>query len=295
MKNSTLNGGTVMMRNALIALLALSALALVACGEDPNNVHIEGVSGVAGSNVEWDPNQCWSIDECLVTEVCALDLQASALHGMDLRRCVTACTVDFVTVENEDGTSSTTKANDTCQRLGDESMYCDEDGAEGPVCTPYTAPVDPCADCNSDPDPDPEPVVDPEPAQFVEVSCCFNAGNLSGDTYAQLAWSTSTPEDPENFGKDGDLELDADGCFVSSGKVERSKLYFGFWTELTAGKVQSLDDNGDVVFGEWLGSGTDNEFAPLSCEVDGETVDVGGHMANCGFGFDEAVNVSCLN
>ena len=67
------------------------------------------------------------------------------------------------------------------------------------------------------------------------------------------------------------------------------------WTELTEGKVQSLDADGNVVNGQWLGSGSNGEYAPVSCTVDNEPVEVGEHIASCGFGIDDAVGVNCLN
>ena len=296
-RNST--GGNAMTRMHLI-FVAFVALTLGACGAE-NVVDVDGPipvttqdgDPIAVSQVNWDPDQCNPKNEqdagkadCNFDEMCALDSLATAKHGMELYRCVTVCHAEFKTVKFEDGTSEVVKTEDSCQRFGDENWYCDMDLAD-PECTEYVA-------VPTTPTPvDPEPT--PASPVFVEVSCCFNTAHLTDTMYAQLAWSTSSPDEPENFGKDGDLELDANGCFVSQGKVELSKLYLGFWTELTDGKVQGLDANGDVVYGQWLGNGSNGEYAPTSCTVDGESVAIGQHMPNCGFGFDDAEGVSCLN
>lgn len=289
-----------MTRIATLILLSL-ALSLGACAPT-DTVSVDGPVPVTTENgdpmgnlvLNYDAAQCnpkfegTDRDECAFDEMCVLDATATAKFGVQLFTCVTVCHAEFV--ENADGTVD--KGEDSCQRLGDEDWFCNMEAKDGPECVKYAEVPNPCANCGNQ---EPETPVEPTPAEFVEVSCCFNTAHLTDTMYAQLAWSTSSPENPENFGKDGDLELDSDGCFTSNQKVERAKLYLGFWTELTDGKVQYLDENGDVANGQWLGTGENNEFVPLSCTVDGAAVTVGGHMANCGFGFDDATNVSCLN
>lgn len=265
---------------------ALFALALTGCDAEQNSLSTEGTLPVSPDpSVVYVGEKCVDDSDCDYRKLCVIDLRATESAGYTVMGCQAACDVEFetITVKNTDGTSEIktvkVEGSDTCQRYGDEGFYCDP---EEYLCKEYTEePTEPT---------DPEPT----PAQFVKVSCCFNAAVLTANTYAQLAWSTSDASNPEAFGKDGDLSLDANGCFTSTSKVERSKVFRGFWVELTLGLVQSLDDDGNVVYGQWLGTGENDEFAPISCEVDDEPVTIGVHMDQCGFGIDDATNLSCM-
>src|SRR3989339_1715411 len=138
------HGGTIMLRNTLFALcLALFAFG---CGKD-NVVDVNGtlpvdVSG-ANNTAVWDPDQCFSDEDCSYDKLCVLAEGASEDLEFDVYRCEAGCDVEFFTVMNEDGTGATTKDGDSCQRDGDTTVFCHPQQF---VCTPYTVepePVDP--------------------------------------------------------------------------------------------------------------------------------------------------------
>lgn len=274
--NAIVNNGGTAMRTLIVTLFLATLANLVACASDTEttisgtpNVNVDGNVNTTGGNhvADWDPSQCFSDEDCGFNELCVIAPEASEQLGLDVYRCEAGCDAKFSTILNEDGTSVTSKAGDSCQRFNDLSVYCDMDAEGGPVCTKYTVP------------PVEEPV-EPVLPQFVKVSCCFNAAVISETMFAQLAWSTSEADNPKGFGKDGDISLDDNGCFVSEGKVARANLYLGFWTELT---------DGTAADGQWLGSGSHNEYAPSNCTVDDIAVDIGAHMQSCGFGLGDAV------
>jgi len=270
--NCNVNRRSEMKSYTLKAILAtLFALGLVACanGTDTTIKGTPNVNADTDNNVAvWDADQCYSDEDCDFDQTCKVNAKASKELGFEVSRCEKGCSAEYTTVLNEDGTSVTKKDGDTCQRFGDETVYCDPTDK---VCVEYTTetPVEP-----EDP---------PEEPAFIKVHCCFNAQNLmDGTYYAQLAWSTSTVDDPQNYGSDGNLTLDENGCFTSTSKVERGKYYRGFWTELTRGMAST--DN-------WLGAGDNGEYAPISCEVDDVSAAIGtDHVQGCGIGLFDSVN-----
>lgn len=274
------NGGSAM-KSLLTAMFLLMSLSLAACGSE-NTLNTDGTLPVSvDPSVTYVGTMCIDNGDCSdLRQICALDIRATDAAGYEISACVKGCDVEFKVVEtkNVDGTWSKeqVKVSDTCQRNGKQDFYCDPEAFE---CVKGTAPVAPPVVTPPVVEP---PVVEPTLPQFVSVSCCFNAANLTNGTYyAQLAWSTSDATNPEAFGKDGDLSLDSHGCFLSTQKVERSKVFMGYWVELTNGKAQD---------GNWLGAGTDDAYAPISCEVDSVDVNIGSHMNQCGFGLSDAAN-----
>lgn len=291
------NGGSIM-RYTLIALCLAFLATLSGCGKD-NTIDVKGTLPVdvngANNVATWDPDQCFSDEDCSYDKLCVIAERASEDLEFDVYRCEAGCDVEFFTVMNEDGTGATTKDGDSCQRDGDTTVFCHPQQF---VCTPYTV--------------EPEPVdpVEPPPAKplFKKVHCCFDAAVLEEGMYAQLAWSTANTANPSNFGKDGDLELDQYGCFTSTKKVENATYYQGFWTELTRGKVQDwtdkdqdgIVDEGEIIEGQWIGALENGAYLPLTCEVDDVSVTVANdHLSGCGTGFfdsvlDDGTTANCL-
>lgn len=284
------NGGSVMFKTTMF--LCVCAF-LIGCG--PNTVNVDGVMSTknVGPTVVVEEVACTSNGDCKADQLCVLDLAASDVAKHTIMVCVLGCDADLETKVNPDGTSVTEKVagTDTCQRAGDLTKFCD---LTTHLCKEYVVK-------------EPEPVKPDEPkpvdtVKFIQLKCCFDRSSMKVGMFAQLAWSTSSPENPENFATDADLTV-KDGCVESTEKIERAKVFLGYWIELTQGKAQDwvdfdgdkVKDDNEIVEGEWLGAGENNEFKPESCTIDGLEVTVGAHMPSCGFGMADATDVSCLN
>jgi hypothetical protein len=242
-------------------------------------VPIEGTitTEPGGPQVVYNKETCNVNADCGYDELCTLDPSATKAVGYTIQVCVAGCDAELETVdtevENEDGTSFISTEvvkvaeTDTCQRLGDETGFCDLSTHE---CSKYETPESPVVD----PTPEESESVLTEPEGVVEmtsVTCCYD-GDVAG-LYGQLAWSTSTSADPDSWEAARDLEFNWKGCFNSS--VDLGMVTIGFWADVTVGTHEGKA--ADEV--EWKGA----SMKPSECLVDGEPVSVGPFEPNYGW------------
>lgn len=295
MKNvtrNTHNGGNAMTRFTAMILLSL-AMSLGACAPT-DTVSIDGPVPVTTENgdpmgnhvANWDPNQCWTNADCGYDQLCVLDLMATQKLGFDAMRCVVACNAEFETVNFEDGTSKVVKVedSDTCQRFGDEEYFCDMDAADGPTCVEYTDEPGPCTECQTPQEPEeptePETPVEPQP-EYYSITCCFNPGLYGNGQDFRVNFGGGVVEPSLSGGLHWNIVMDENGCGTSTGFYRMDNVTLGFWTELTNGPVSDNHDN-------WLGSGANGEYEPISCTVNDVEYGVGNQVQGCGFGTYDA-------
>ncbi|MEK7512312.1 MAG: hypothetical protein AAB575_04870 [Patescibacteria group bacterium] len=273
---------------SVLILVLCAVLGVVAgCGDTTVDgpVPIEGTIGTepAGPQVTYNKDTCNDNADCGSDELCTVDPAATKAVGYTIQVCVKGCDAELETIDtdvkSEDGTSFTAKetvkvdGTDTCQRLGDETVYCDLAVHE---CAKYET-TEPTPDPTK-PTPEPTEPTPTEETSFALVRCCYD-GDTSG-LYGQFAWSTSTAAAPEKWEAARDLEFDWKGCFSTS--VDLAKVTIGFWVDATVGPHDGVPAD-EVV---WKGS----SLKPASCYVGGESTEVGSFEDNFGWPLYDAAS-----
>ena len=255
-------------------VLCCSVLGVAAgCGDTtvPGPVPVEGTitTEAGGPQVVYNKTTCNDNTDCKASELCTVDPDATKDVGYTIMVCKLSCDAKLETIEidvaNEDGTSFVAsevvkvEGTDTCQRLGDLTVYCDLEVRE---CKAYETSESPVVE----PMPEEPTSESTEETSFALVRCCYD-GDVAG-LYGQIAWSTSASADPDSWAAARDLEFDWKGCFDSY--VDLDKVTIGFWADVTTGIAEE---------NKWVGSAQ----KPTTCLVDGESVAVGAFEPDYGW------------
>lgn len=232
---------------------------------------------------------CAALDECTAHDdcddadrICVLIPDITEECGFAVSKCILGCDAELDTEEKKspDGTSTVevvkVPETDTCQRNGAVDVYCD---TETHLCVKYPEPVEEPAEPEEPVEPEPEPE---EPAvdevKMTEISCCYD-GDLAG-LFGQMAWSTSTREDPASWASASDLDPDEDGCYTA--EVDMTTVTVGFWVDLTQGshEVKPGEPPPDP---PWLGSAK----KPSKCYIVGTEAVIGEFEEGFGWPFGQ--------
>jgi hypothetical protein len=179
---------------------------------------------------------CSSDYYCAVTEVCVKDSGLTRRFGHTVKVCDEGCRVD-----TESRLGSLCVVQDTCQRDGDEAIFCMSGRCrELTSAEKEQAKAQPRLYCDAQTASEGEGEgaghqdtvpVDSTAAGLVTMTCCYGA-SVSPSWFGQFSYSNANQWTPQAWTGIRDRLIGADRCF-SSEPVNKGSIVVGPWCDIT--------------------------------------------------------------